>query len=212
VDGSESVREITVALTGASGSLCGQRLLSELAAHPEVRAVNAIMSAAALLVAREEIGPKDATLADMRKLFSSVPQAAGGGAAAADKVRWFEENDVGAPIASGSHLADGMAIVPCSTGTLASIATGASRNLIHRAAEVTLKERRRLILGVREAPLSSIHIENMLAATRAGAIVLPITPAFYSHPRSIEDVVQLYVGRVLDQLELAHHLGKRWGG
>jgi flavin prenyltransferase len=192
--------EITVAVTGASGSACARGLMAALAAHPDVARVNAVISASALMVAREELGPKDATLPSVREML-------GGGSA---KVRWFEENNVGAPIASGSHLSAGMAIVPCSTGTLGAIASGNSRNLIHRAAEVTLKERRRLILGVREAPLSLIHIENMATVTRAGAIVLPITPAFYHLPRTIDDVVSQYVGRVMDLLGLPHS-GRRWG-
>jgi len=194
-------KEITVAVTGASGSSCARRLLAELAGHPDVRIVNGVMSSAALAVAREELGPRDAGMPAMREILS-------GGAS---KVRWLEESDVGASIASGSHITHGMAIVPCSTGTLGAIASGATRNLIHRAAEVALKERRPLILGTRESPLSSIHLENMLAVTRAGAVVLPITPAFYSLPRTIDDVVELYVGRVLDSLGLPHRLGKRWG-
>ena len=195
------MKEITVAVTGASGSACARRLLAELASHPDVGIVNAVMSTSALLVAREEIGPGDASLAEMRATMAGPPR----------KVRWLDENDLRAPIASGSHIVDGTCIVPCSTGTMGCIASGATRNLIHRAAEVSLKERRLLILGVREAPLSVIQIENMLTVTRAGAIVLPITPAFYSHPRSIDDVVELYVGRVLDHLGLDHQLGRRWG-
>lgn len=196
--------EITVAVTGASGSACARALLAALSAHPDVQRVNAVISASAVMVAREELGPKDASLPAVREML------AGGSPAGASKIRWFEEHNVGAAIASGSHLSAGMAIVPCSTGTLGAIASGHSRNLIHRAAEVTLKERRRLILGVREAPLSLIHIENMATVTRAGAIVLPITPAFYHLPRGIDDVVAQYVGRVLDLLGLPH-AGKRWG-
>jgi flavin prenyltransferase len=192
--------ELTVAVTGASGSACARGLLAALTAHPDVARVNAVLSTSAVMVAREELGARDASPA-------SVREALAGGSA---KVRWFEEQNVGAPIASGSHLSAGMAIVPCSTGTLGAIASGSTRNLIHRAAEVTLKERRRLILGVREAPLSLIHIENMATVTRAGAIVLPITPAFYHLPRTIDDVVTQYVGRVMDLLNLPH-TGKRWG-
>jgi len=195
------MKEFTVAISGASGSRCALRLLAAVAGHSEVRRVNAIMSASALRVAHVEVGPKDATLDQMRRAFSANH----------DKVRWFEEQDVGAAIASGSHRQDGTAIVPCSTGTLGAIASGATRNLIHRAAEVALKERRRLILGVREAPLSAIHLENMLTVTRAGALVLPITPAFYSDPRTIDDVIEQYVARVMDHLGLDHTLGRRWG-
>ena len=195
------MKEITVAVTGGSGSHCARRLLEALDAHADVGAVNAVMSASAVLVAREELGPADAGPEQLRR-------ALGGGAS---KVRWFDESDVGASIASGSHLNDGTVIIPCSTGTLGAIAGGVTRNLIHRAAEVALKERRRLILCVRESPLSLIQIENMMTVTRAGAIVMPITPAFYSHPRTIEEVVELFVGRVMDQLGLPHGLGKRWG-
>lgn len=193
------MREFTVAVTGASGSACARRLIAALTAHPEVGHVNAVMSGSALMVAREELGPAEAGMAAMRAVMD-------GGSS---KVRWFEEAHVGASIASGSHVVAGMAIVPCSTGTLGTIAAGSSRNLIHRAAEVALKERRRLILGVREAPLSLIQIENMLTVTRAGAIVLPITPTFYHHPRTIDDVVDRYVERVLDHLGLPH-AGPRW--
>ncbi len=193
--------EMTVAVTGASGSACARRLLRALADHPQVTTVNAILSASAVLVAREELDLAGSDVRQVRAALSSGHE----------KVRWFEEGDVGAAIASGSHMVDATCIVPCSTGTLGSIASGATRNLIHRAAEVALKERRRLILGIREAPLSVIHLENMLAAVRAGAVVLPITPAFYSHPRTIDDVVEQYVGRVLDLLGLTHRLGRRWG-
>lgn len=193
------MKEITVAITGGSGSACARRLLQQLAVHPDVGVVNAVISSAALLVAREELGPADASLGAIRESLGAA------------RVKWFEEGAVGASIASGSHLTDGTVVLPCSTGTLAAIATGASRNLIHRAAEVALKERRLLLLGVRESPLSLIHIENMLKVTQAGAIVMPITPAFYSHPRSVDDIIDLYVGRVLDHLGLSHQLGRRWG-
>ncbi len=195
------MREITVAITGASGSSCARRLLAELVAHDRVGRLNVVMSSSSILVAREEVGPPDASPDDIRR--SMIPSS--------DKIRQFGEGDLLSPVASGSHLVDATCIVPCSTGTLGAIASGATRTLIHRAAEVALKERRKLILGVRESPLSVIHLQNMLAVSRAGAIVLPITPAFYSHPRTIDDVVELYVGRVLDHLGLGHRLGKRWG-
>jgi len=200
--GRDSTREVTVAVTGASGTLCGVRLIRALAEHPEVRQVNVVMSSSALSVARVEVGPEDATMDRMRQLIAGDART----------IRWHEEQDIGASIASGSHPQDGTAIVPCSTGTLGAIASGATRNLIHRAAEVALKERRTLILGVRETPLSAIHIENMLRVTRAGATVIPIVPAFYARPRTIDDVVDLYVARVLDHLGLSHSLGRRWSG
>ncbi len=195
------MKEFTIAVTGASGSAAAVRLFSALVSHPEVGRVNGVVSSSALRVARAEILPADA---GMEALVSAL---SGG----SDKVRWYDEQDVGAAIASGSHLTEATVVMPCSTGTLGAIASGATRNLIHRACEVALKERRRLILGVREAPYSLIHLENMLEVTRAGALVLPITPAFYSHPKTIEDVVEQYVGRVMDHLGLAHRLGRRWG-
>jgi 4-hydroxy-3-polyprenylbenzoate decarboxylase len=198
----ELSKEVTVGITGASGSACARRLLGALIAHPDVAVVNAVMSASARAVAREEMKAPGAGPAAIRELMTD-----GSGSS---KVRWFDEGDVGASIASGSHLMDGTALVPCSTGTLGAIASGSSRNLIHRAAEVALKERRRLILGVRESPLSVIHLENMLTLTRAGAIVLPIMVAFYNHPRSVDEIVEQYVARVLDHLGLPHDLGRRW--
>src|SRR5262249_6723387 len=118
--------------------------------------------------------------------------------------------DLAAPIASGSYPCDGMAVVPCSMGTLATIAHCVGRNLIHRAADVTLKERRPLVLGIRESPYNLIHIENMRLATVAGAIVVPVTPLFYNRPVQIDEIVEQYAARVLDLLKLPHTIGKRW--
>lgn len=118
--------------------------------------------------------------------------------------------DVGASIASGSFQHDGMVIIPCSSNSLSAIATGASQNLLHRAAHVTLKERRRLILVHREMPLSLVDIRNMASATEAGAILCPASPGFYMLPRTIEDMVDFVVGRVLDLLGVAHDLNVRW--
>ena len=120
--------------------------------------------------------------------------------------------DLAASIASGSYPFTGMAVIPCSMGTLARIATGASTNLIERAADVALKERRPLILVPRETPLSRIHLKNMLAATDAGAVVLPAMPGFYHNPRSIEELVDMIVGRVLDLLGIENDLSRRWQG
>ena len=193
--------EFTVAVTGASGSACARTLLRALTSHADVQRVNAVISAAALTVAREELGPRDASPDRMRAILCED----------AGKIRWFDEHDVGASIASGSYRTQGTVILPCSTATLGAVATGVSRNLIHRAAEVALKERRPLLLGVREAPLSAIHLQNMLTVMRAGAIVLPITPAFYTRPKTIDDIVEQYVARILDHLDLSHRLGRRWG-
>lgn len=196
--------EYTLAITGASGSLCGIRLLHELAAHPSVARVNVIASRGARKVARAELRLEGETTAEFRRAFT--PDGAG------ERIRWLEEEDLAAPIASGSYPTTAMAIVPCSTGTLASVATGVSRNLIHRSAEVMLKERRRLILGIRESPYSLVHIENMKQVTLAGAVVVPISPLFYNHPAGVQDVVEQYTARVLDLLGLEHRIGRRWKG
>jgi 4-hydroxy-3-polyprenylbenzoate decarboxylase len=196
------MREFVLGITGASGSLCGRRLLKELAGHPDVRRVNVVASRAARKVAREELGLDGEGVEVFRRAMS--PSVRG------DEIRWLDEEDLAAPIASGSYPCDGMAIVPCSTGTLASIAHGISRNLIHRAAEVTLKERRPLVLGIRESPYNLVHIENMRLATLAGAIVVPVTPLFYNRPVQLEEIVEQYTARVLDLLKVPHAIGKRW--
>jgi len=126
-------------------------------------------------------------------------------------VTLFDDADRGAAPASGSALNGGMVICPCSMGTLSAIAVGASRSLVERAADVALKERRPLVLVPREAPLSAIHLENMLRVTRAGAIVLPAAPGFYHRPTSIDDLVDFVVARILDHLGVEHTLVRRWG-
>src|SRR5262245_96957 len=135
------MREYVLGITGASGSICGRRILKELAGHPDVRRVNVVASRAARKVAREELGLDGESVETFRKAMS--PGVRG------DAIRWLEEEDLAAPIASGSYPCDGMAVVPCSMGTLATIAHCVGRNLIHRAADVTLKERRPLVLGIR---------------------------------------------------------------
>ena len=124
----------------------------------------------------------------------------------------FNNDDRGAPPASGSAPSSGMVICPCSMGTLSAISVGASRSLIERAADVALKERRKLVLVPRETPLSAIHLENMLRLTRAGAVVLPASPGFYGKPEGVSDLVDFVVARVLDQLGVTHSIGKRWDG
>src|SRR5262245_27936427 len=143
------MREFVLGITGASGSICGRRILKELAGHPDVGRVNVVASRAARKVAREELGLDSESVEAFRRVMS--PGATG------DEIRWLDEEDLAAPIASGSYPCDGMAVVPCSTATLATIAHGVGRNLIHRAAEVTLKERRPLVLGIRESPYNLIH-------------------------------------------------------
>ncbi|MGE5586762.1 MAG: UbiX family flavin prenyltransferase [Clostridia bacterium] len=122
-----------------------------------------------------------------------------------------DPSDLDAPISSGSHLTEGMIVVPCSMKTLAGIANGYSENLIERAADVTIKEHRPLVLVVRETPLSAVHLENMLKLARLGVTIMPPVPAFYCHPQSVDDIVNHLVGKILDRFGLRHDLFQRWG-
>ena len=197
-------RTVTLAFTGASGMPYGMRLLECLLGTPT--RVYLIYSQAAQIVARQEMNlslPARAkeTAAFLTQRYS--PQA--GQLQVFGREEWF------APVASGSNPADAMVICPCTMGTLASIASGLSDNLIERAADVMLKERRPLILVPRETPLSTIHLENMLRLSRAGATILPANPGFYHHPDSVDAVIDFIVARVLDQLGIEHALMARWG-
>ena len=190
---------IVMALTGASGAPYGVRLLEQLAALG--RDVSLIVSPHGfrLLRTETEIGDVDAL------------RLAVGAARWDAHVTVFDDADRGAGPASGSAKTGGMVICPCSMGTLASIAAGTSRSLVERAADVTLKERRPLVLVPRETPLSAIHLENMLRLTRAGAVILPASPGFYHRPASIADLVDFVVARVLDHLGVENTLAPRWG-
>jgi flavin prenyltransferase len=197
-------RTITLAFTGASGLQYGLRLLEYLLAA-DAR-VYLLYSPAAQVVARHEL---DLTL-------PTQPHAAA--AFFADRYRAkpgqltvFAREDWLSPIASGSNPADAMAICPCSMGTVGALAAGLADNLIERAADVMLKERRTLVLVPRETPLSAIHLENLLKLARAGAVITPPAPGFYGRPATIDDMIDFIVARVLDQLGVAHALGPRWG-
>ena len=190
---------VVVALTGASGAPYAVRLLRALA---ELGCpVWLVVSAHGWrLLETESAIP---TLAALREAV---------GAEAWDRhVTLFDDGDRGARPASGSARTRAMVVCPCSMGTLAAIAAGTSRSLVERAADVTLKERRPLLLVTRETPLSAIHLENMLRLTRAGAVVMPAAPGFYHRPRGIDDLVDFMVARVLDHLGLDHAVGRRWG-
>ena len=186
----ESFMEIVVGISGASGVQYGIRLLKVLA-DMKIRTHLVISKSAKQIIQIET----DYSPLEVEELASEV----------------YGEKDFTASIASGSHMFDGMIIAPCSMKTLGSIANGISDNLMTRAADVCLKEGRKLILMTRETPLSRIHLENMLRAQQAGAVILPACPGFYSKPQTIEDLVNIMAGRALDQIGVENELYKRWG-
>jgi flavin prenyltransferase len=198
------MKTIAVALTGASGMPYGLRLLECLlgaGCH-----VQLVYTQAAQIVAQQEMqlslsGNTRETAEQLRQRFG-VTEAQ---FAVYGREEWF------APIASGTHPPDAMVICPCTMGTLASIAAGLSANLIERAADVCLKEGRKLILVPRETPFSTLHLENMLRLSRMGVVILPPNPGFYHHPQKIADLVDFVVARILDQLQVPHQLMERWG-
>ncbi|OMG56215.1 aromatic acid decarboxylase [Azonexus hydrophilus] len=198
-------KTVCLALTGASGMPYGLRLLESLLAAG--CRVQLLYSQAAQIVARQEMDfelpsrPADARAA----LISRFPAVDRENLQVFGREEWF------APVASGSNPPDAMIVCPCSMGTLASIAQGLSDNLIERAADVVLKEGRKLVLVPRETPFSAIHLENMLRLVRAGAVILPPSPGFYHHPQSVQDIVDFVVARVLDQVGVSHTLMQRWG-
>jgi 4-hydroxy-3-polyprenylbenzoate decarboxylase len=197
-------RSITLAFTGASGMPYGVRLL-ECLLTAGVR-VYLLYSQVAQVVARQEMDlALPARARDAQEFFTQRFGAAPGQLTAFGREEWF------APVASGSNPADAMVICPCSMGTLAAVAQGLADNLIERAADVMLKEARKLVIVARETPLSAIHLENMLRLARAGAVILPANPGFYHHPQTVGELVDFVVARVLDQLALPHQLMARWG-
>jgi len=199
-----SLNTVTLALSGASGMAYGLRLLEcLLAADIDV---NLLVSQAAHLVAKQELGVAlPARACDLENQLSDSLNTRDG------QLRVFGREDWNAPVASGSNPADAMVVCPCSMGTLAAIASGMSDNLIERAADVMLKEQKKLILVPREAPFSTLHLENMLKLSRMNAVILPANPGFYHRPQSVEDIIDFIVARILDQLGIEHALMARWG-
>ena len=198
------MKTITVALTGASGMPYGIRLIECLLASG-VR-VQLVYSQAAQIVTKQEMDfvlpsrPQDAEKT-LGERFGTV----------SGKLKVYGKDDWFAPMASGSNPGDAMVICPCTMGTLAAIAAGLSDDLLTRSADVMLKEKRSLILVPRETPFSSIHLENMLKLSQAGAVILPPNPGFYYHPQSLQEVIDFVVARILDHLGVAHQLTQRWG-
>jgi flavin prenyltransferase len=198
------MKSIVVGITGASGSVYGQRLLARLNASSEVSRIDLVISQAGVRVVSEELGLNVAG-ADRRVVRELLGEDS-------EKVIVHSVNDIGASIASGSYLSDAMVIVPCSMGTLGAIANGASRDLVHRAADVIIKESRLLLLVPRETPLNVIHLENMLKLAHLGVRIIPAMPGFYHRPKTIDDLVEHFIHRLLDHLGVSHVQPTRWEG
>jgi 4-hydroxy-3-polyprenylbenzoate decarboxylase len=194
-------RRFLLAVTGASGAPFAAALLGRMVLEPAVGQVALLASSAGRRCLMDEAGTDPEGLADRAN-----------GQCGAGRVLLLDENDMGSEFSSGSALHGGMAVVPCSAGTLGRIASGTSDNLIARAADVCLKERRPLVLCVRETPLARVHIENMLRAHDAGAVIMPLSPTFYHRPGSIGDICDAFATRVMDLLGLHQEDGRRWRG
>ena len=185
------MRRLIVGMTGSTGAIYGVRFLEALR-HADVESHLIISKWAQRTIEHET----NYTLEQVRSLASVV----------------HSPGDMGATISSGSFLTDGMVVIPCSVKTLSGIANGYGEHLVHRAADVILKEQRKLVLVVRETPLSEVHLENMLKLARIGVMLLPPMPAFYNHPQTVDDIVNHIVARVLDQFDLPAPFAKRWDG
>ena len=198
--------ELTVGITGASGTIYAHRTLQLLAASGAVETVNLIMSSTAATVAKVEMGVnlRDADTAKINEWL--------GLDADSKLIRFWRLDNLAAKPSSGSNKQAGMIIVPCSMGTLGAIASGAGTNLIHRAADVCLKEGRKLVLVPRETPYNSIHLENMLKLSHAGARILPASPGFYHRPKTIDELVEHLCNRILDQFDIPHPRKGEWSG
>src|SRR2546426_7509439 len=198
--------ELTVAITGASGSIYAQRTLVHMAAGGVIERINLILSQSAETVARVELG------VDLRGAGDATINEWLGLPRNSKLIHLHRLDNMAAKPSSGSHPQQGMVIVPCSMGTLGAVASGAGTNLIHRAADVTLKEGRKLVLVPRESPYNAIHLENLLKLARAGAQILPASPGFYHRPQTIEALVDHLAFRILDQFAIPHSTATRWKG
>ena len=197
---------LALLVSGASGMLLPRHVLGRLAAHPEIERIHLVVSAGASQVLRHELGPEKTGGADL-------VEAAGLGDAERAKVVVHRDNELDAPIASGSYRLTGAVVLPCSAGTLGALATGSARTLVHRAGAVALKERWPLVLGFRETPYSLIHVENMRRLLYAGAVILPPVPAFYIGGEDRGRFLDHYALRILDRFGIAEpgEPGLRWG-
>jgi flavin prenyltransferase len=198
--------ELTVAITGASGTIYAHRTLQLLAASGVVETINLIISGTAVIVAKVEMG------ADLKEMDTASINAWLGLEKDSKLIRFCRLDNLAAKPSSGSNKQAGMIVVPCSMGTMGSIASGAGTNLIHRAADVCLKEGRRLVLVPRETPYNAIHLENMLKLTHAGARILPASPGFYHRPKTIDELVGHLCFRILDQFDIPHDKKSQWTG
>jgi 4-hydroxy-3-polyprenylbenzoate decarboxylase len=191
-------------MTGASGAAYGLRLLEELL-KADCQIYLLFSRPAHIVIKMETDLELPVHASDIEIFFTEKYQAKAGQIQVFAKEQWL------APVASGTGVADATIVCPCTTGTLSSIAVGSSKNLLERAADVALKERKKLILVVRETPFSEIHLENMLKLSRMGAVIMPANPGFYFKPESLAEIVDFMVARILDQLEIEHSLQASWG-
>lgn len=196
-------RIITIGVTGASGAIFAQKMLMLLEDDARVSRVHLVVTETGQRLFSEEL---DLTSGDLKKLPNRILGRN------TKKIEIIPNKDVGASIASGSYPVDAMIVIPCTVGALASIAGGTCDDLVARAADVTLKEGRKLVLCVRDTPFNRIHLENMLGAQQAGAVIMPVVPAFYFKPKSIDEIVTQYVCRVLAQAGLPQEKMYRWTG
>jgi 4-hydroxy-3-polyprenylbenzoate decarboxylase len=194
---------VTVGVTGASGAVLAQKALDLLEKDARVARIFLVVTEAGQRLFSEEIGIASGDLKQLPGRLLNRPAA---------KIEVLPNKDIGAAIASGSYAVDSMIVIPCSMGTLAAIASGVSDDLVSRAADVMLKENRKLVLCVRDTPFNRIHLENMLRLQQAGAVIMPAIPAFYHHPQTIDDLITQYIHRVLAQIDLAQENMYRWTG
>jgi 4-hydroxy-3-polyprenylbenzoate decarboxylase len=196
-------KRIILGVSGASGAVFARRTLQMLEAEARVEKIHLVVSGSGLKLLRDELD------LDVSK-SAKIPAALAG--RPTRKTEYLLDSDIGASIASGSYVVDGMVVIPCTTGCLAQIAAGISDTLIERAADVCLKEGRKLILAVRDAPFNRIHLENMLRAQAAGAVIFPIIPTFYDRPKTLDDLVTQFCCRVLARLDLEQPSQYHWQG